>query len=255
MEASEAFDRSVPHSFRGQRRLIQRQAGHIPPLFSMIHRIYLVEDHPIMRQGYAAVIGQEMGLEICGDAGSADEARQDIPELLPDLVVVDLSLGGSSGLELIKDLRAQWPDIAVLVVSMHDESLYAERALQAGARGYLMKSEADTKVVQAIRKILGGGVYLSDEMNMRMLMQFADRGAGKPSSPLATLSDRELEVFEYMGRGLTTREIAEKLALSPKTIDSYRTRVKDKLAIDSNAQLRRQATVWVEQQDPQIHED
>jgi DNA-binding NarL/FixJ family response regulator len=221
----------------------------------MTHRIYVVEDHPVMRQGYGAVIGQEMDLEICGEAGSAGAARQDIPDVDPDLVVVDLSLEGGSGLELIKDLQAHWPDLPILVVSMHDESLYAERVLQAGARGYLMKSEADTKVVEAIRKILSGGVYLSEDMNAHLLMQFAGGKSAESSSSLAALSDRELEVFEYMGRGLTTREIADELALSPKTIDSYRSRVKDKLAIDSNAQLRRHATMWVEQQGADIRGD
>ena len=215
----------------------------------MTHQIYLVEDHPVMRQGYATVIGQQVDLSICGEADSADEALRDVLSAEPDLVVLDLSLKGGSGLELIKDLQAQAPELPILVVSMHDESLYAERALRAGARGYLMKSEADTLVVKALREILGGGVYLSESMNAQLLMRFAGRASPAEGSSIGTLSDRELEVFEYMGRGLTTREIAEELVLSPKTIDSYRSRVKEKLNIDTNAQLRRRATMWVEHQD------
>jgi DNA-binding NarL/FixJ family response regulator len=212
----------------------------------MAHRIYLVEDHPVMRKGYAAVMGQEMDLEICGVTGSVREARQHIPEVQPDLVIVDLALEDGNGLELIKDLHARLPDLPMLVVTMRDESVYAERVLQAGARGYLMKDEADARVVEAARKVLRGGLYLSPALSSQLLMQFAgNRPAGDPS-PLAQLSDRELEVFEYLGQGLSTREIAEQLTLSPKTVDSYRTRAKEKLSIDSNAQLRRRATLWVE---------
>ena len=199
-----------------------------------------------MRKGYAAVMGQEMDLEICGVTGSVREARQHIPEVQPDLVIVDLALEDGNGLELIKDLHARLPDLPMLVVTMRDESVYAERVLQAGARGYLMKDEADAGVVEAARKVLRGGLYLSPALSSQLLMQFAgNRPAGDPS-PLAQLSDRELEVFEYLGQGLSTREIAEQLTLSPKTVDSYRTRAKEKLSIDSNAQLRRRATLWVE---------
>jgi len=199
-----------------------------------------------MRKGYAAVMGQEMDLEICGVTGSVREARQHIPEVQPDLVIVDLALEDGNGLELIKDLHARLPDLPMLVVTMRDESVYAERVLHAGARGYLMKDEADARVVEAARKVLRGGLYLSPALSSQLLMQFAgNRPAGDPS-PLAQLSDRELEVFEYLGQGLSTREIAEQLTLSPKTVDSYRTRAKEKLSIDSNAQLRRRATLWVE---------
>ena len=220
----------------------------------MTNQVYIVDDHPVMRQGYSSIIGQEVGLSVCGEAGSADTARRNLMSAEPDLVVLDLSLEGGSGLELIKDLHAQMPDLPILVVSMHDESLYAERVLRAGARGYLMKSEADTKVVEAIREILGGGVYLSESMNAQLLMRFTGQQSRADHSSIGTLSDRELEVFEYMGLGLTTREIAEELALSPKTIDSYRSRVKEKLAIETNAKLRRRATMWVEYQDTGVRE-
>jgi DNA-binding NarL/FixJ family response regulator len=212
----------------------------------MAHRIYIVEDHPVMRQGYAALIDREMDLTICGEAATVDVARQQIAEVHPDFVILDLSLEGGSGLELIKDLQTRWPDLPILIVSMHDETLYADRALQAGARGYLMKNEAAEKVDEAIRRILNGEIYLSESLSKEILMQFAGRKDTANQSPLAQLSDRELEVFEYLGQGQTTREIAEILVLSPKTIDSYRTRIKDKLAIDSNAELQRRAFLWVE---------
>jgi DNA-binding NarL/FixJ family response regulator len=214
-------------------------------------RIYIVEDHPVMRRGYASLLDQEMDLEICGETGSADEARKQIPKVEPDLVILDLSLEAGSGLDLIKHLRAEYPDLPILVVSMHDETLYAERVLQAGARGYLMKSEAYPEVINAIRRILDGGIFLSQQLSTQLLLRFSGTSSSTAMpSPLDQLSDRELEVFEYMGRGLTTREIAEKLVLSPKTIDSYRTRVKEKLSVDSNAELRRRAVVWVEQHQP-----
>jgi DNA-binding NarL/FixJ family response regulator len=217
----------------------------------MSHQIFLVDDHPVMRRGYAYLIGSEMDLEICGEAESAREALSQIPEANPDLAIVDLTLKGMGGLELIKRLQAQHPDVLILVVSMHDETLYADRALHAGARGYIMKSEVESAVVEAIRRILAGGVYVSEELSTKILLQYAGAPSDEEESPLERLSDRELEVFEYMGRGFTTREIAEKLALSPKTIDSYRSRIKDKMAIDSNNELTRRAVLWVESQDQQ----
>lgn len=212
----------------------------------MADQIYIVEDHGVMRQGYAALVGREMGLEICGKTGSATEARGEIPGVDPDLAIVDLSLDEGSGLELIKDLQSQCSDLKVLVVSMHDESLYAERALEAGAEGYVSKSEPSETVVTAIRQILDGRMYFSEDINEQMLLRYLGRDTDSPQSPLDVLSDRELEVFEHMGRGLTTQEIAEALQLSPKTIGTYRSRAKEKLAVESNAELRRRAVVWVE---------
>lgn len=202
-----------------------------------------------MRRGYAFLVNAEMDLEICGEADSAPEALERIPEADPDLVIVDLTLKGMGGLELIKRLQTHHDDLPVLVISMHDESLYADRALRAGARGYIMKNEVESVVVQAIRRILEGGVYVSEELSTKILLQYTGATPGEGDSPLEQLSDRELEVFEYMGRGFTTREIADKLSLSPKTIDSYRTRVKEKLAIENNAELIRHAVLWVESQD------
>lgn len=215
----------------------------------MPQRIFVVDDHPVMRRGYAYLINAEMDLEICGEADSARDALDKFPDAEPDLMIVDLTLKGMGGLELIKRLQTQHPDLPVLVISMHDESLYADRALRAGARGYIMKSEVESVVVKAIRHILEGGVYVSDALSTKILLRYTGATPGEGNSPLDQLSDRELEVFEYMGRGFTTREIADKLALSPKTIDSYRTRVKEKLAIDSNAELMRRAVMWVESQD------
>ncbi len=217
----------------------------------MSHRIFVVDDHPVMRRGYAYLIDAEMDLGICGEAESAREALDRIPETDPDLAIVDLTLKGMGGLELIKRLQSQHPGVLILVVSMHDETLYADRALRAGARGYIMKSEVESAVGEAIQHILKGGVYVSEELSTKILLQYAGGASGEEESALERLSDRELEVFEYMGRGFTTREIAEKLALSPKTIDSYRSRIKDKMAVDSNNELTRRAVLWVESQDHQ----
>lgn len=218
-------------------------------LKTMSYKIFVVDDHPVMRRGYSYLIGAEMDMEICGEAESARGALEQMGEASPDLALVDLTLKGMGGLELIKRLQAQYPDVRVLVVSMHDETLYADRALRAGARGYIMKDEVESTIVKAIRRILDGGVYVSDALSTKILLQYTGAVPGKGESPLDRLSDRELEVFESMGRGYGTREIAERLALSPKTIDSYRSRIKDKLAIDRNSELTRRAVIWVESQD------
>lgn len=227
--------------------MIARSAPY--PLKTMSYKIFVVDDHPVMRRGYSYLIGAEMDMEICGEAESARGALEQMGEASPDLALVDLTLKGMGGLELIKRLQAQYPDVRVLVVSMHDETLYADRALRAGARGYIMKDEVESAIVKAIRRILDGGVYVSDALSTKILLQYTGAVPGKGESPLDRLSDRELEVFESMGRGYGTREIAERLALSPKTIDSYRSRIKDKLAIDRNSELTRRAVIWVESQD------
>lgn len=205
-------------------------------------QIYIVEDHPVMRRGYTALLETEMGLETCGETGTAPEARQEILDLDPDLAIVDLSLQKGSGLELIKDLQNLRPDLPILVVSVHEESLYAERVLQAGASGYLTKSEPSAKMVEAIHRLLDGGVFFEELLTPQMLLRSSKTSSGM----LAELSDRELEVFEYIGRGLTAREIAEELNLSPKTVATYRSRAKEKLGLDSNAELQRRAIVWLE---------
>ena len=217
----------------------------------MKRKIFVVDDHPVMRKGYLFLIAQEPDLEGCGEAGTALEALEKIPEARPDLVIVDISLGGMSGLELIKHLQVPFPDLPTLVVSTHSESLYGERALLAGARGYIMKSEVDATVIEGIRRILKGGFYLSEQMGTKILLQYQKMG-GLPSAEAGTsierLSDRELEIFELMGQGYTTKEVAEALLISPKTVESHRGRIKDKLAIETTTELLQRATLWVERQ-------
>jgi DNA-binding NarL/FixJ family response regulator len=212
----------------------------------MAQKIYIVEDHPVMRQGYATLVETEMGLEICGETGAVPEARQEIPELEPDLAILDLSLQEASGLELVKDLQEVCPDLPILVVSVHDEELYAERVLQAGASGYLRKSVPSEKVLSAIQRVLEGGMFFEEELKEQMLFRFHGSNKKTAQPMLGDLSDRELEVFEYMGRGLTSSEIAEELNLSPKTVATYRSRAKEKLGLDSNTELQRRAVVWLE---------
>ncbi|HEX7070317.1 MAG TPA: response regulator transcription factor [Rhodothermales bacterium] len=208
-------------------------------------KILLVDDHPLMRKGLALTLETEVDLTVAAQAASAEEALSLMDKTEPDLAVVDVSLPGMSGLELIKHLRAMKPDLAVLVVSRHDESLYAERAIRAGARGYLMKMEAADVIVKAVRHILNGGIYVSEEIKERLLLGMM-AGKDVSQSPLEVLSDRELEVFELTGRGLGTREIAERLHLSVKTVESYRARIKNKLSLSTAPELIQHAVQWVE---------
>jgi DNA-binding NarL/FixJ family response regulator len=209
-------------------------------------RVLLVDDHPVVRQGIRAVMSQEPDLEVVGEAESAAEALRVIEESRPDLAVVDLSLKDSSGLDLIKDIRIRHPRLLVLVLSMRDEAFYAERALRAGARGYVVKEEGCGVVVEAIRKILKGQIYLSDRLASKMIGAYVG-GAAPGASPVERLTDRELEVFELIGRGLPTREIADRLHLSVKTIDAHRENLKRKLGLDSATALLKQAIEWVAQ--------
>lgn len=216
----------------------------------MKRKIFIVDDHPMMRRGYASLINAEPDLTVCGEAGSTSEALAALADNEPDLVVADISLEGPNGLELAKQLLSWNPELFVLIISMHDEVLYAERALQAGVRGYLMKTEGDEAVLQAIRHVLGGHVYLSSAMQDRVLLQHVGSPArvdpDAAAGGLHVLSDRELEVFEMIGRGHTAREIAERLAISPKTVESHRARIKAKLGIDTPTELMRRAIQWVE---------
>jgi len=207
--------------------------------------VLIVDDHPIVRQGLALLINQEKDLEVCGQAGDAHEAMQAIRQLHPDMVIVDISLKDTSGMELIKDLKIQHPDLPVLTLSMHDEAVYGERALRAGARGYIMKQEATGKVVTAIRRVLAGEVYVSDGMAAKMVSKFVGGGTRTASAPADCLSDRELEVFRMIGEGFGTREMAEKLHLSIKTIETYRAHLKDKLGLQDANELLRSAIQWV----------
>lgn len=200
-----------------------------------------------MRRGLSSLIEPEADLTIVGETGSASEARVEILGADPDLVTLDLSLKQGSGLTLLEDLHAAQADLPVLVISTHDERLYAQRALEAGAQGYLMKTEADSKVIEAIRHVLDGGIYLSLEMTATVLSRRVGDPMSQEASLIDSLTDRELEAFMLMGQGYERREIAEALMLSPKTVDTYRDHLKEKLFVDTNAGLRRYAAIWMEQ--------
>jgi len=207
-------------------------------------KIFLVDDHPIVRQGMALFINREADLNVCGEAEDSLSAMHGIPACRPDLVIVDISLNGPDGLDLLKSIRIQYPGLPVLILSMHDELIYAERALRAGANGYIMKQEATEKVLIAVRRILNREVYVSDRVANKMLQMYI---AGSPStkqSPVAGLSDRELEVFRLIGEGHSTRQIAEELHLSVKTVESYQAHIKEKLSLRSARELVQHAIQW-----------
>ena len=209
--------------------------------------LVLIDDHPLMRKGLARTIENEVDLNVVGQMSSAEEALEKIEDLAPALAIIDISLPGMSGMELIKHLQSRTPDIKLLVVSRHDETLYAERCIRAGAKGYVMKQEAGDVIVQAIRKVLNDRIFVSEEINERLLQSMAEGGRERiMQSPLEVLSDRELEVFELTGKGSSTREIAERLHLSVKTVESYRARIKDKLNLSSGNELMKHAVQWVE---------
>jgi DNA-binding NarL/FixJ family response regulator len=207
--------------------------------------ILIVDDHPIVRQGLAELINHEDDLLVCGQAEDAHQAIKAIKELKPDMAIVDISLKETSGMELIKDLKAQYPKVPVLALSMHDESLYAERALRAGARGYVMKAVATEQVIMAIRKILDGEIYVSDKMASKMMRKLVGGDASINLSPVESLSDRELEVFQLIGKGFGTRQISDRLYLSIKTIETYRAHIKEKLNLADGAELLQYAIKWV----------
>ncbi|HEY0947772.1 MAG TPA: response regulator transcription factor [Opitutaceae bacterium] len=208
-------------------------------------RIFLVDDHPVTRQGVATLIDQEDDLMVCGEAESAPVAFEKINKLKPDLVVADVTLKVGNGLELVKNLRAAVPEVRVLVISMHDERLYAERALRAGALGYVMKQEASDKILLAIRRVLSGELFLSDRVKEKMVYRLVAMKPEAAKFPIDTLSDREMEVFKLLGNGYSTRQIAAQLNLSVKTIDSYREHLKIKLRLPDGASLVQHAIQWM----------
>jgi len=207
-------------------------------------RVFVVDDHPIVRQGLALLINQEPDLTVCGEAEEAESLLHAIANLEPDVLVLDISLPGSDGIEALKSVRAAHPDLPVLILSMHEESIYAERALRAGANGYIMKQEATDTVLVALRRILAGEVYISDRATSRMLQRIVARPATHQRTSVASLSDRELEVFRLIGSGLGTREIAEKLHISAKTVESYQAHIKKKLSLPSARALVQRAIEW-----------
>ena len=208
------------------------------------HTIFIVDDHPIVRQGLALLINREQDLTVCGDAEEANSALQLISSIKPNLVIVDISLHGPDGLELLKSIHANDPALPVLMLSMLDELLYAERALRAGASGYIMKQEATEKVLVAIRRILDGEIYVSDRMANKMLHRFVGNAPMGARSPVADLTDRELEVFRLIGEGNGTRQIAEELHLSVKTVESYQAHLKEKLRLKNSRELVQRAIQW-----------
>ncbi|MEI6463160.1 MAG: response regulator transcription factor [Verrucomicrobiota bacterium] len=210
--------------------------------------ILVVDDHPFMRAGLAQLIERQADLRVCGEAGNPAEALQELRKSRPDLVLTDLTMPGRSGLEFIKDLRAMSPELTILVISMHDEVVYAERALRAGARGYIMKEAGGENLLTAIRQVLRGEVYVSPRMSARILEGISTVRPRGSKSPIEKLTDREFEVFQLIGHGKSTRDIAEQLHLSPKTVDVHRSNIKAKLELGDVTALIRHAVRWVETQ-------
>jgi DNA-binding NarL/FixJ family response regulator len=212
-------------------------------------KVLLVDDHPLVREWLTNLINEEADFEVCGQAGDARAALELIGTLSPRIAVVDISLDGGSGLELIKDIKAQYPKTDAIVLSMHDESLYAERAMRAGAAGYIMKREATGKVLDALRAVLAGGLFFSNAVNAMLAQKLVQGASAKPTA-VEILSDRELEVFQLLGRGYNTRQISEQMKVSFKTIQAYCARIKEKLNLANINELIFHAVRWHESQQP-----
>jgi|KBSMisStaDraftv2_1062788.scaffolds.fasta_scaffold01148_3 DNA-binding NarL/FixJ family response regulator len=208
------------------------------------NRVLVVDDHPIVRQGLTLLINQESDLLVCGEAEEATGAMHVLASLKPDILILDISLNGPDGIDLLKNVRNSHPELPVLILSMHDESIYAERALRAGANGYIMKQEATEKVLVALRRILAGEIYVSDRIANKMLKHYITGSGPVRNSSIADLSDRELEVFRLIGEGHGTRQIAEELHLSVKTVESYQAHIKEKLSLRSARELMQHAIQW-----------
>jgi DNA-binding NarL/FixJ family response regulator len=211
-------------------------------------RVLIVDDHPMMRQGLAQLINNELDLKVVAEADTGGQGLDIVVAQKLDLAVVDISLPDKNGLELIKDIRAVKPELPILIVSMHDEALYAERVLRAGARGYIMKQEGGKKLLQAIRQVLTGQIYVSEKMSARILETFSGRRPDETASPVTRLSDREFEVFQLIGQGKGTKEIAQHLNLSVKTVEVHRAKIKEKLSLITATDLVRYAVRWSEAQ-------
>ncbi|MBH54336.1 MAG: DNA-binding response regulator [Opitutaceae bacterium] len=215
--------------------------------------IFLVDDHPLIRKGLSQLLGQEENMQICGEAENVPTALKGIPQTGPDLVIADISLPGNNGLELIKNIKALYPHLKVLVFSMHDEIVYAQRALRAGAQAYIMKQEDVEKIKVAIRRIMGGDIYVNQKVSDQLLHQIVNGTASSSQSPVDRLSDRELEVVQSIGNGLSTREIAGSLNVSVKTIESHRAHIKGKLNLKNATELVQFSVQWVEQENSKMH--
>jgi DNA-binding NarL/FixJ family response regulator len=210
-------------------------------------QILIVDDHPVTRAGLSHLINHQPDMIICGEAESAAQAMDVLTSSQPDLLLIDLTLPGKSGLELVKDVKAMRPDLLMLVVSMHDESLYADRVLRAGARGYITKHEGGEKLIRAIRQVLSGKIYVSESMSAHILEIFSGGQAALDRSSIEKLSDREFEVFESLGAGLSSQQIAKKLHLSAKTVDAHRANIKAKLGMKTTAEIIAYAARWMSQ--------
>ena len=223
-------------------------AGRRKKIMSQKIKVLLVDDHPLVREGLVNLISQQADLQICGEAVNELQALEIIRTVQPHVAIVDISLENGSGLELIKSIKAMFPAVTVLVLSMHDESLYAERALRAGARGYVMKREAAKKVIQALRCVLAGQLYVSDKIAALMAEKFVGGRPAATASPIEQLSNRELEVFQLLGLGHNTRQIADHLHVGFKTVQAYCARIKEKLKLANATELLREAIRWQESQ-------
>ena len=211
-------------------------------------RILLVDDHPLVRERLGEIINRESDLTVCGEAEDRHGAIAAIPAKHPDLVIVDLTLKNSDGLELIKDIRARWPKLRMLVVSMHDESLYAERVIRAGAMGYITKQEATRNILIAIRRVLDGTIYLNDKIASHIISRLTTHAGAVAATPAELLSDRELQVFDLTGQGLNTSNIATRLHVAVKTIETYRARIREKLKLKNASELLQSAISWSHKQ-------
>ena len=219
----------------------------IEPLDSTKARVVIVEDHPMFRERLALLINREDDMMVCGEADNARDGLLLIQQTKPQIAIVDISLRGSGGLDLIKDMRAQKINVPVLVLSMHEESLYAERVIRAGAKGYITKHEASAKVMIAIRQVLRGEIYLEAPMMSKLVHKMVAGVPADPAKPIARLTDRELEVFELIGLGRTTREIGAQLHVGLTTVDTYRARIKEKLQLENASRLHLEASRWVQE--------
>jgi len=209
-------------------------------------RILIVDDHPMMREGLTSLLATQPDLEVCGEAETAAQALDMIPSARPAIVIADITLPGRSGIELVKDIAAMYPEVKTLAVSMHDEAVYAERVLRAGARGYIMKKEGGKRLLEAIRKVRAGDVAVSEKMSAQILRIFSGHSGGDSDSPVRQLTDREFEVFELIGRGLGTTQMAAELNISVKTVEVHRAHIKEKLEIGSGSELIAYAARWAQ---------
>jgi DNA-binding NarL/FixJ family response regulator len=210
-------------------------------------RVLIVDDHPMIRQGLRRVMDNERDLSVCAEAESVRDARAAISQSLPDVVIVDISLKQGDGMELVREIRAHHPQLPILVLSMHDELIYAERMLSAGANGYIMKQAASDQLLVAIRRVLDGGIYVSESVGANLIQRFATRGAGVSVNPVDRVSNREIQILHMIGKGMSTREIALSLNLSIKTVESHRLRIKRKLNLSTGTQLVQYAVNWYAQ--------